>query len=388
MKILLYYGQIESLNHFTDELNVQFLQMGHQTYIFDLNQYDSTKLEMILKEGIDVAVCYDCIGTFTQYGGEGIYNSLGITVVNILMDHPMNMDYCMRKAPQKYIQLSPDENHVKYAKEFFDLENVYFAPHMASVSYQMKQEIVNKDISVLFPGAMIDCNDILEKIKCKFAQNELPLGIAMEMLEILLEDSALTLEEALYSVLNRRSIQVPTQTIAVLMSQFKEVDHFVRMYYRGCVVSKIAEAGIPMTLIGRGWEQFFHNSIPKSIQVNPGITFGEVFEYMERAEITLTVMPWFKAGTHDRIFNSLLHNSCPLTDESSWLLEHLVPDEDCAYYSLKNLNELPWKVFSLLNHPEEREKIIRNGSKKVWENYTSEQIAKQIIDSVLKLNTL
>lgn len=100
---------------------------------------------------------------------------------------------------------------------------------------------------------------------------------------------------------------------------------------------------------------------------------------MERAKITLTVMPWFKAGTHDRIFNSLMHYSCPLTDASSWLLEHFRPDEECAYYSLENLDDIPYKIYRLLNHPEMQQKIICSGRQKVLTNYTSKQITEQIL---------
>lgn len=94
---------------------------------------------------------------------------------------------------------------------------------------------------------------------------------------------------------------------------------------------------------------------------------------MEQAKITLTVMPWFKDGTHDRNFNALMHYSCPLTDTSSWMVKNFEPDKECAYYSLEHLNELPYVVYRLLNHPELQELIVANGRGKVENNYTSKQ---------------
>lgn len=114
MNFILFYGKIESLNHFTDELVDQFQQMGHNTYVLDLN--DPEKIVRVdFLNSFDAAICYDCIGTFSQVGITDMWK---IPVVNILMDHPMSFGYCMKNPPKKYIQLSPDENHVLYTKRF------------------------------------------------------------------------------------------------------------------------------------------------------------------------------------------------------------------------------------------------------------------------------
>lgn len=36
MRFLLFHGSIESLNHFTDELEVQLRDKGHQAFVVDL----------------------------------------------------------------------------------------------------------------------------------------------------------------------------------------------------------------------------------------------------------------------------------------------------------------------------------------------------------------
>lgn len=45
MNFILFHGKIESLNHFTDELTAQLQQMGHTTYILDLN--DSGQISQV-----------------------------------------------------------------------------------------------------------------------------------------------------------------------------------------------------------------------------------------------------------------------------------------------------------------------------------------------------
>lgn len=107
------------------------------------------------------------------------------------------------------------------------------------------------------------------------------------------------------------------------------------------------------------------NITQKNVSILPNVKFAEIFPYMERAKVTLNVMPWFKDGTHDRIFNSLLHNSCPITDTSKWLLENLEPDKECANYSLERLDSLPEKLYEMLMYSDRHEQIVLNGQRKV-----------------------
>lgn len=154
---------------------------------------------------------------------------------------------------------------------------------------------------------------------------------------------------------------------------------FVRMYYRERVVRQALMAGISMTIIGDGWDEKlteeYHNLVLK-----PSVSFHDVFLWMDRAKITLMVLPWFKAGTHERFFNALLHGSCPLTDPSTWLLEHFPENDAACYYSLEHLEELPERLITLLKEDARRSEIVCRGASIVRENYTSKQVMKRIIE--------
>lgn len=376
MRFILFYGEIPSLNHFSDELCGQLKQMGHEADIVDLRRSWMEELAVLLSKKVDAVICYDGIGMGVI---DDLYNEMGIPIINILMDHPMNMASRIRKHPLKYIQFSPDHEHVAYAKRFLGLENVFFLPHMASVweGKYYKIPVSERKISVLMPGSLISCNTLYQNIQKKMPNGRMRL-LALGTLEYLLDHPDQTLERALQIYSVDCGILLSDDMVARLMEHMKDVDLFLRMYYRNRVVSLIVSAGIPITLVGNGWD-IFATAGRKNVTILPGCSFVEVFSYMEQSKITLTVMPWFKAGTHDRIFNSLMHYSCPLTDESSWLLKNLIPDEECAYYSLQRLDELPGKIYDLLLHPEKMERIVDHGRKKVSENYTSRQIAESIL---------
>lgn len=383
LNILLFHGSIESLNHFSDELSKQLQLLGHKTDIINVQTTNVCDAIRSMENNPDVAICYDCVGSFSH---EDIYDSLEIPVVNILMDHPMSLAYCMKTLPKKYIQLSPDENHVKYARRFLGVEHAFFAPHMASLNAECKYiSDEEKKYKVLFPGGVRDYNEILQGMNER-CTNAAIKRLSLEVLECLLENPSMTVEDALEHCMQRRNIVMDDNRIAMLLNFSKDIDLFVRMYYRSEVVKKIASAGIPITLVGGGWDRIWRE-IPSNVTILPPTNFVGVFPYMQKAQITLTVMPWFKAGTHDRIFNSLMHYSCPLTDGSSWLFDNFIENKECAYYSLEHLDKLPEQIDYLLYHVEERDKIIKNGRKKVLNHFTSKHIAEMVLMYLQKYYT-
>jgi spore maturation protein CgeB len=165
------------------------------------------------------------------------------------------------------------------------------------------------------------------------------------------------------------------------MMRFAEpLDWMVRMHYRELVIKELLNAGYEVSVIGRGWENFPKKDDQRLNILGDRIPFKETFSYMANARINLNVMPWFKGGTHERIFNSLLLKSVCLTDPSSWLEDHFTDGEDIAFYSLNRLDRLPGQVKNLLEKEEITKKIAENGYKKVMNNY----VWKNNVDTILR----
>ena len=117
------------------------------------------------------------------------------------------------------------------------------------------------------------------------------------------------------------------------------VDWAIRMYQRERVITVLAEAGYELYLLGRGWENHPCAQYPNVHRIDDRIPYGQTLAYMADAKINLNVFPWFKSGTHDRIFNTLLQRSLPLTDRSAWADNYFTDGEDIAFYDLKHLEE-------------------------------------------------
>lgn len=375
MRLLLFKGPVESLNHFIDELNIQFQAMGHETFVSDVTCFEADKVIAFCSKPVQAAICYDGMCALDK----DICNALNLTLINIFMDHPMSFASCMAELPDQYIQLMPDEHHIEFARRFYHIQNGFFLPHMASLSKGISNEepLENKEIPLLFPGNYRSVNELYRDINERFDGSDANL-LALQILEYLIVNPWETMEGAFDRCLADNGMEMPDELIAYFLDHAKLMDHFIRMYYRSKVLETIIKAGLPITVVSEGWHDF-PPAAAKNVTIMPATVFTGIFPYMEKANITLNVMPWFKAGTHDRIFNALLHNSCPLTDKSSWLVEHFIENVECAYYSLENLERLPDQICAILDNPDLQRSIIRKGREKVLNSYTSRQIAEKIL---------
>lgn len=77
----------------------------------------------------------------------------------------------------------------------------------------------------------------------------------------------------------------------------------------------------------------------------------ECLEKIMASRISVNVMPWFKDGAHDRIFNTMLNGAVCLTDSSLYLEEILKDEENVLLYNPSHMEVVPEKVGRLLEEP-------------------------------------
>lgn len=378
MRVLLFYGSIKSLNHFTDNANAFLKKVGCETFIctLPLAEGEESALENFIREGLHAVIMYDGIGMRFKE----LYNQLDVPVVNILMDHPMTLWHSMAVPPQKYIQFSPDENHTVFSKKYWNVKNSLFLPHMGTAPVFSGGE---RSFGLLFSGSYTPIDILLNEVEQVTAEGGLR-DLCFHMIDYMLIDSTMTIEEACLIALRDKGTNPSPRELALILTQTKAVDVYIRMCYRDRVVRTILDYGIEITVIGGGWDKSDFISYPNFHWIS-SMPFDETFQYMRKSKLVLNVMPWFKAGTHDRIFNTLLSGACPISDKSKWLEEKFRDKEDIAFYDLDNLEALPELIEELLQNDNLREEIIRNGQEKVIHRYTTENVIGEALQKVIDL---
>lgn len=389
MRFLLFYAGIEEgyyqdTRHFTDQISGALGKLGHETFIFDLlrGSHSAEDFETYEKGGVDVVLTFNG-EALEREGMWSRWNRLGALVVNILMDAPFHIDLCpYMDSPdiERYLLLCPDENHVEFVKRYFPkVRHAEFMPHGGTQVGRRPIPWREKPMDLLFCGTYIRPEKFLDVMRQTMTPQEFEIYVGMG--ERILGDSSLSVEQVVAETRGFENGPLTPDRIDREIPGMNLLEGWVRMAARERVVTALVDGGVDFYVLGAGWQdcpcgekEQFH-SLSREL-----IPFGDTLTWMENARINLNVMPWFKAGSHDRVFNAMLRESVALTDPSSYLRQHFQDGTSVVYYSLEDLGSLPGTVRSLLAHPDQGEMIARTGYEKAaaftWDSYVRELLAK------------
>lgn len=387
MRFCLFYSGVESFNYFTDRICEELTKRGHDCFILDLGSMSAPgpcsfeEFTRFLSVRADAAIAFDGLGIKEDLFIE-LWDSMNTLAVNVLMDHPLRFHPTMQKHPKNYVQFCCDRNHVEYVRKYFgeEVPFVEFMPHAGS--YMGEPDLKgykNRQYDVLFSGTFYEPENYLKQIDKEFEGNELLRGFYHNLSGYMIENHSVTTEQAVLNLADEMNLELKQEQLKTMFACAEPIDWMARMYYRKKVIQIIADAGIHVWLLGRGWENHPCAGRPNVHIISGRVPFKETLPIMKQAKINLNVMPWFKDGTHDRIFNVFLQGSLALTDASVWLLDNFENNKDIVYYELGNLEEIPGIIDYYLAHTDEAIQVIRNGSEIVRTRYTWENIVEQIL---------
>ncbi len=394
MRIVLFYTEVESFNFFSNVLSQELQKRGHEIFILDLlnppaeNPHSYVRFSQFASAKVDAAVSFDGLGIKDDLL-IGIWNAYQTVVVDIFMDPPLRFHTAMEKHPQNYLMFCCDWDHVEYVKKYFgqSVPCVGFMPHVGVMPDQNIPVIpyAQKKYDVLFSGTYYSPENRLSQVEEMAEKGTAVYDFYQILFECLVEDSRLTIEQGAFRTIERMGLPVDQDMLKSLMRCAEPVDWAIRMYQRGRVVEVLAESGVELYLLGRGWENHCSAKYPNVHRIDDRIPYADTLAYMADARLNLNVFPWFKSGTHDRIFNALLQHSLPLTDSSRWVDENFTNGEDIALYDLEYLEKLPEIVGELLRDTERAERMIQKGYEKTAKNLTWSNCADWILTAIEQL---
>ena len=198
------------------------------------------------------------------------------------------------------------------------------------------------------------------------------------IIDDLLEHPACTVEEVALAHCEREMGKEPNDQLRIALHKMIFIDLYVRNYWRGKAVRTLVNAGIPVHVVGKGWEELEDVRHPECLKLHPQTDSVTCLEMLVDAKVSLNVMPWFKDGAHDRVFNSILNGAVCVTDPSCYLEEELHEGEGVCYVALQDMDALPEKVKDLLQNDSGRNEIVRRGRAIVEQKHTWAQRAKTL----------
>lgn len=390
-RIVMVIGGVETLEYFSYQMGKSFVEMGYQVFYYDLkNEAQSARtLRKFIRMGETALVTFNFEGLEKEPGvykpGLGyIWDEYKIPCYNIAADHPYYYHERLADLPKRYYHISIDKYQEQYFKEFYpEFEHLGFLPLagtelLAEESLQAEQgvctEVKERTMDVVMTGNYTPpsfCEPHINWINEEYA--EFYRGIIAD----LIANPNQTVESCELRHCEREMGKTPYDEIRIAMHRMIFIDLYVRNYWRGEVVKTLVDAGIVVDVFGKGWEELVCEH-PENLRIHPQITSVECLKQLQQAKVSLNVMPWFKDGAHDRVFNSILNGAVCVSDKSKYLCEELEEGEGVCYYDLQDLSALPQNMQDLLHDDHKMQEILKKGVEKVRKYHTWDARAKQI----------
>lgn len=347
-RLILFRGGVETLEYFSLVMSEEWEKLGYEIFWFDLIfSEESSRTLLDLYEANKQDEFFAFTFNFEGIAGEegpfikddngkivwSIWDYAEIHVVNMVVDHPLYYHKYLSVLPKNYIQLDVDRVHVDYMKRFFpQVNNVYFMPLGGTALGEPEGA---RPIDVLFAGNFTPKHMLRQHLN---GMEDEYVEFYEKMLDKMIENPDSTIDEIAEGSLKEEFPDITDEQLKDCMPNMMYVDLAVRFHFRELAVRALAEAGIRVHTYGEGYNYLQCNK-HENIVEHGGVNSLKCLQMMTQAKVSLNVMPWFKCGAHDRVFNSLLNGAVPFTDDSEYLKEIFTDKENILFYDLKTLRE-------------------------------------------------
>ncbi len=386
-RLVFFSGIYDTLDLYTEKFMEIFQKKGYQCLNLNISDLPSAvaKLGAFMEEqAVTAAIGFNGMGfNLELLDGHNFWEEAGIPVLNILMDHPFHFDKHLKKAPSTGIVLCMDRRHIKYIRRFYPhIRHVDFLPH-AGIEYGLHHPLItDREIEVLYAGTLsrFVAEGLVPDLSETVGYDGLKLS--KEVLTELTTHPEKTTEEAIEDYFLAEGIRYSDEELRRQITKLRFLDSFAVSFYREQAVRRLVESGIHVTVYGAGWDSCEWAG-QANFDFRGRVLASRIPEVMDHTRIVLNTMTWFKAGTHDRVFNGMLQRAGVATDDSDYMKERFTSGRELYMFSLERIEEMPEKIGYYLSHTRELQEMADRGrsaarAHDTWENRIDEVVMKWI----------
>lgn len=411
-RLLLFQPSVETLHFFSDRLAEEYVKMGYEVRLVRIREpfFGTEKIINFIQDHETVMITFNYHGIqreaiFHTPEGELLWDKYDVACINIIVDHPFYYYEELKYLPKRYLQICIDEDHTDYMKKFYPEIRLGATMPLAGCEYRasfgggtplsLKEDVTDpsawipyltgntlpqfsvaeRSTPVVFTGCFTQPDFFLPYMRRNGAEYD---AFYHGILDDLLANPDQCIHTVYLRHLNRELPELTTEELKNVMNKMIFLDLWIRFTFRGKAIQTLADADIPVHCIGAGWDTL-------SVKHKSRLTHTEYsdtqvcLKAISEAKISLNVMPWFKRGSHDRIYSSMLNGAVCVTDKSRYLTEHFADGELLRYYDLKALEHLPSVVTGLLEHPDTMQQIADRAHEYARRHLTWKQYAEKLI---------
>lgn len=386
-RIILYKGQSQygALRMHIDRLAKAFENIGHTSIIIDFENPNAlNELEKELKIGCNFIFAFNSVAAESKVGNELLCNVLNVPYIAAMVDHPIyHMNPRLDANIKKFIVTCLDRKHLDFLSEQYDknhfITKSFMVPGGSESKFSKKESFEefekNREINMLFTGSFRG----VPKKEWENYENKTLVNLMNDVCDYVLSNDYILVEEAFEYVIKQKNIEFSSeQKNKIKLYVMQILKGYVASYKRYTCLETLAKEGLPIDIYGANWEEW--SGKYKNIKYHEVGTVENTLDILTKTKLCLNINNSFVAGGHERVFNSMINGAPVITDKSLFYNEKFIEGEDILTYSWTELDTLPEKVHKYLNDTRSLWNISQKARKKVYENYTWEHKAKQIIE--------
>ncbi len=383
-RIIAIKGTLDTLNFFTDCLVNAFRQLGFEVHIYDYNDGADANavLADFLRLPVDFVIGYNNAGFLVRHRDKCLWDYLGIYHINIIVDAPVHYTSTIDSyaSPRSFF-LCVDNDHPYYIDRFWSYIPAAFLPH-AAWNYEPVAPDSSRHTDIIYAGSLSVTT--LDHIPDVGMGEFNTVDLVNDVYNELINNPNQSAEAVIERWLNSHNLYYDNERLKNIFLNLIHITGAVTSYFRIKQVETLVKSGFKVNVYGDRWNTLASINHPNYIY-NGRIAPTQVFEKMADSRIILNSMPWFKAGSHERIFNGMLAGGVVFSDYSAYLDNAFVNGEDLIMYDLSDIEQLPQYVETVLSDREYAYTLALNGQRKVLANHTFVNRAVEIIDYYLNL---
>jgi spore maturation protein CgeB len=373
------YNLYESKRHFTRKLAEAMNRKGIETHIIDAmeNTLNANAMASLRRYGPDLTCSFNSL--LPASDNQFLWDILQIPHLAILVD-PAIYSIHLTRSPYSILSCVDRDDCDEVRNYQFD--NVFFWPHAVEKELNA-DEGRERPYEVVFLGSCYD----YESLRASWRQRnpELINKVLDDAIDLVFGDTKITLAHALVQAWNASKADPAGIDFTSL---FYYLDNYTRGKDRVELIRSIKSARVHVfgdrstdNAVGiLGWPQYLASQ--SNVVVHPSVPFGQALQILKQSKICLNSMPFFKNGSHERIFIGLACGSVPVTSESRYFREVFREGEELLFYSMRDRAPVDGVIQSLLKDEKRRAEIAHKGREKVMANHTWDVRVDQLLEAL------
>jgi glycosyltransferase involved in cell wall biosynthesis len=373
------FNLYESKRYFTEKLAEAMQRAGIKTMIVDVKEgnLESDAMQSIRDFAPDFTCSFNSFEPIEE--GRYLWDFLKIPHLSFLVD-PSFYSTTLINSPYSMLSCVDRSDCAAVLSNGFD--RVFFWPH--AVEKELAPEVNEERIyDIVLLGSCYD----YESLRVAWQQrNPAALNKVLDdAIDIVFANEQASLAEALVTAWQSSKLDPQGIDFGTL---YYYLDNYTRGKDRVELIRSIKNARVHVfgelatdNAVGiLSWKQYM--AAQPNVTVHSPTLFGEGMEVLKRSKIVLNSMPFFRDGSHERIFTGLACGCVPITSESKYLREQFTAGKDLLFYQSLKREDVNEMVDELLSNEKKRSEMAAHGRKIVMQHHTWDQRVQELMREV------